>query len=195
MQQYEIRAAFDEQTITVYQAYDPAIAIPAVRAQRFVEPFSYNRMTWIKPSFLWLMYRSDWARSAGQTRILSIQILRSAWDDALSKAILSTPEPHVYADAATWRTALQHSDVRVQWDPERDIRLDKLPYRSIQVGIGPGLARAYASEWIVGIQDLTELSHRIHGLVSAGKSEAAADLLPPSAPYPATAAMRRALGM
>jgi len=54
----EIRADFDRTTIVVYQAYGAAIAKPALENQKFVSPFSFNRMTWIKPSFLWLMERS-----------------------------------------------------------------------------------------------------------------------------------------
>ena len=54
---YEIQAEYDDTSIVVYQAYSEAIALPAVRNNRFVAPFSVNRMTWIKPSFLWLMER------------------------------------------------------------------------------------------------------------------------------------------
>jgi hypothetical protein len=192
---YEIRATFDAETITVYQAYDPAIAAPAVKHQQLVAPFSYNRMTWIKPSFLWMMYRSDWAQSAGQTRILRIQIARTHWDTALSEAILSTPEAHVYPDAAAWRKALAKSSIRVQWDPERGLRNEKYNHRSIQVGIGPALARDYATQWIVSIEDLTPQVHRIHKLVLAHEFAQAEALLPPVAVYPATAQMRQALGM
>lgn len=49
---HEIRASYDRDGIVVYQAYSSAIADPALKAQRFVEPFSFGRMTWIKPSFL-----------------------------------------------------------------------------------------------------------------------------------------------
>ena len=49
---YEIRADSDRDTIAVYQAYSPAIADAALKAGRFVPPFSFHRMTWIKPSFL-----------------------------------------------------------------------------------------------------------------------------------------------
>ncbi|MDE3231051.1 MAG: DUF4291 family protein, partial [Chloroflexota bacterium] len=52
MGQRDIRADFDERSLVVYQAYRPEIAEAAVRAGRFVAPFSLNRMTWIKPSFL-----------------------------------------------------------------------------------------------------------------------------------------------
>lgn len=48
----EVRANYDDRTIVVYQAYREEIAAPAVQAQRFVAPFSFSRMTWIKPSFL-----------------------------------------------------------------------------------------------------------------------------------------------
>lgn len=58
----QIRATWDTTSITVYQAYDDAIADAAVRAQKFVAPFSFARMTWVKPSFLWMMERSGWAR-------------------------------------------------------------------------------------------------------------------------------------
>src|SRR5262249_6801183 len=54
---FEIRADFDARSIVVYQAFSSAIALPALEAQRLVPPFSFQRMTWIKPSFLWLMER------------------------------------------------------------------------------------------------------------------------------------------
>lgn len=74
---HEIRADFDATTIVVYQAYSPAIAEPAVEAQRFVAPFSMTRMPWVKPSFLWMMERSDWGRRVGQERILAVRITRA----------------------------------------------------------------------------------------------------------------------
>ena len=55
----QIRAVYDEETITVYQAYSSAIALAAVTEQRLsASPeFSGSRMTWIKPSWCWMMYR------------------------------------------------------------------------------------------------------------------------------------------
>lgn len=57
---FEIRADYNQHTITVYQAYNDAIADVAVRDGRFGASFSFNRMTWIKPSFMWMMERSNW---------------------------------------------------------------------------------------------------------------------------------------
>src|SRR5690242_19745638 len=79
----EIRADFDRETIVVYQAYRPEIAAAALKAGRFVAPFSFERMTWIKPSFLWLMARSNWGRKRGQECTLAIRISRNGWDRSL----------------------------------------------------------------------------------------------------------------
>lgn len=67
----QVRATWTEATITVYQAYPAEIAGPAVAAGRFVPPFKRERMTWIKPSFRWMMYRSGWATKPGQERVLN----------------------------------------------------------------------------------------------------------------------------
>ncbi len=78
-----VRAACTAGTITVYQAYSPAIADPAVRAGTFVAPFSRQRMTWIKPSFGWMLHRCGWGHKPGQERILAIEISRSGFEWAL----------------------------------------------------------------------------------------------------------------
>jgi hypothetical protein len=67
---HQVRAVFTEKTITVYHAYPAGIAVPALKASTFVAPFKRTRMTWIKPSFLWMMYRSGWATKTDQERIL-----------------------------------------------------------------------------------------------------------------------------
>ncbi|MEU3772241.1 DUF4291 domain-containing protein [Streptomyces sp. NPDC032472] len=171
---YEIRAAYDGQTITVYQAYAPAIAEPALAAGRFVPPFSFHRMTWIKPSFLWLMHRSNWARKAGQERILAVRITREGWEEALAQGVLTTSDPAAVAAAA----------VHVQWDPERSLRGAALNHYSIQVGIGRGLIRTFAEDWVVELTDLTARARRIGELVQSGRAAQAQRLLPPERPYP-----------
>jgi hypothetical protein len=125
--QFQIRARYDDSTISVYQAYGDSIADPALKAQRLVPPFSFERMTWIKPSFLWMMYRSEWAQSAGQERILELRIKRKDWEAALREAILTTPERHVFKDAREWRTKLAEARIRVQWDPERSLKKSASP--------------------------------------------------------------------
>ena len=56
MNQNTIRAVYGEHTIRVYQAYSDPIADAALAHGTFVSPpFKMERMTWIKPSFLWMM--------------------------------------------------------------------------------------------------------------------------------------------
>jgi hypothetical protein len=180
----EIRADFDRETIVVYQAFNEGIADAAIAAGRFVSPFSFGRMTWIKPSFLWLMERSGWAQKANQTRILAVRIRRSAWDNALAQAVLTSYAPGVHFSAEAWRAEFKTAPVHVQWDPERSIHGKKLEHRSIQVGIGRTLVEQYASEWIVDVIDLTPLTAKIRRLRQDGENAKAKSHLPKERVYP-----------
>ena len=195
MDEFEIRADYDERTIVVYQAYRAEIARGAVERQRFVPPFSLNRMTWIKPSFLWMMERCGWARKAGQEYVLAVRITRAGWEEALAQAVLTTPRAGVYADAGEWRRALDSAPVRVQWDPERTLDGKNQPQRSIQVGLSRAIIGRYVNEWTVAIGDVTPLVKRIDALRRAGERERARALLPHERVYPVSDALRRRLGM
>ena len=188
---HEIRADHDRETLVVYQAYAPAIAEPALAAQRFVTPFSFGRMTWIKPSFLWLMHRSNWGRKAGQERILAVRIRRTGWDEALSLAVLTSPEAAVFRSPDAWTKAFAAAKVHVQWDTERNLRGGALPFYSIQIGIGRDLIRAYAESWIVSIEDRTPLVRKMYQQIQAGHADGAARLLPKERPYPVEPAIGR----
>lgn len=189
----EIRADYDRDTIVVYQAYADGIADPALAAGRFVAPFSFGRMTWIKPSFLWLMGRSSWGRSSGQERILAVRITRAGWDEALASAVLTSYEPRVHGDRDTWEKAFAAAPVHVQWDPERSLRGAKLDHRSIQVGVGRQRIERYVQEWIVGLEDLTQRVRKMRDLLDRGHADAAERLLPPERPYDVSPEVRRAL--
>ena len=67
-QERKIYAKFDDKTIRVYQAYNNVIADEAIKLGTFGEHFSLTRMTWIKPSFLWMMYRCGWTEKENQER-------------------------------------------------------------------------------------------------------------------------------
>jgi len=129
--QHSIRAGYDRDTIVVYQAYARVIADAALAAGRFVAPFSFHRMTWIKPSFLWLMHRSNWGQKSGQERVLAIRIKRSGWERALSLAVLTSFEPAVFASPDEWAARFALAHVHLQWDTERSLRGAGLPYSSM----------------------------------------------------------------
>lgn len=192
---HEIRADYDATSIVVYQAYRREIALPAVQHNRFVPPFSLNRMTWIKPSFLWMMERSNWGQKLGQEHILAVRITRLGWEDALSQAVLTTFEPGVYRDYDDWRRQLDTAAVHVQWDPERTLRGASLPYRSIQVGLSRHIIQRYVAEWTVEIRDITPLVRKLSTLIQSGKASHAQDLLPSARVYPLPTPTAHRLGM
>ncbi|MCF4140084.1 DUF4291 domain-containing protein [Streptomyces sp. Tue 6430] len=183
--QRRIRAVHTESTVTVYQAYPPEIGVPAARDGRFPAAWKRDRMTWIKPSFLWMMYRCGWGAKAGQETVLAVDITRDGFEWALRHACLSSYVREVHADHATWQRRLKRAPTRVQWDPERDLHLQPLPYRSLQLGLAGEAARRYADEWTVAVRDVTPLAREIRGHVTGGDLDAAARLLPPERPYPA----------
>ncbi|MER5610476.1 DUF4291 domain-containing protein [Streptomyces sp. NPDC002215] len=182
--QYEIRAQHTDTTVTVYQAYSPLIGGPAVRDGRFPEAWKRDRMTWIKPSFLWMMYRCGWGLKEGQETVLAVEITREGFDWALEHAELSHYVRGVHPDRTTWQRDLRRAPARVQWDPERDLHLNRLPYRSLQLGLSGEASRRYADEWTVSIRDVTPLARQIRQLVCDGRLDEAAALLPHESPYP-----------
>lgn len=86
----EIRASYTDETIRVYQAYNRIIANEAVERGTFGSSFKMDRMTWIKPSFLWMMYRCGWATKENQECVLAIDIKREAFDYLVNNAVMST---------------------------------------------------------------------------------------------------------
>ncbi|KAF7595960.1 hypothetical protein BBP40_004106 [Aspergillus hancockii] len=183
-----IRAKYTATSITVYQAYAPDIADAAIIAQKFVPPFRRQRMTWIKPSFLWMAYRSGWATKTHQERVLAIEMTREGFEWALEHSCLSheTHDPE-------WRERLRSSPVRVQWDPERDLSLRPLDYRAIQIGLGGQAVDQYVDEWIISIADVTDTMKGISQYLADGEFEAARACLPEERMYPISEELRTGL--
>ena len=179
----QIRAIHDERTIRVYQAYSDAIADSALAQGTFVSPpFKMDRMTWIKPSFLWMMYRAGWGmKDPGQARILAIDISREGFEWALTHSCPSHPGESM--TKGEWLHTKENSPVRIQWDPERDLHLQPQTHRSIQIGLSKQAVDLYAQKWIQRISDVTPLAHRIHKLIRANTLNEARLLLPQEVPY------------
>ena len=151
-----IYAVFDEKTIRVYQAYNNEIADEALKLGRFGSKFSLTRMTWIKPSFLWMMSRSGWATKQGQERILAIDLKREGFDEIVKNAVLSSFREVSDLSKEEWKEKLENSEVRCQWDPDRDIYGNLIGRRAIQLGIKGETVRKYINDWIVNITDITD---------------------------------------
>jgi len=195
MSAYEIRADYDDRSIIVYQAYPKAIALPAVQNNQFVPPFLLHRMTWIKPSFLWLMERSNWGLKSGQEMILAIRITREGWEEALSQAVLTSYDPRIYRHYDEWAAQFEKAWVHVQWDLERTLRGKSLPVNSIQVGLSRYIIEKYVTKWTIEIQDATPLVRKIYGLLQQGQEAKAKGFLPKERVYPLNQALAQRIGI
>lgn len=177
----EIRASYTNETIRVYQAYNKIIANEAVMKGTFGSSFKMDRMTWIKPSFLWMMYRCGWATKVNQECVLAIDMKREAFDYLVTNAVMSTYQEGMYGSHEEWKRLIHSSDIRIQWDPERDIYGNPLKYRSLQLGLRGEAVKKYVDAWIVNIADITDLVIELRCLISQKKDISA--LLPKERVY------------
>jgi Domain of unknown function (DUF4291) len=151
-----ILAQFDDDSVVVYQAYRPAIGHFAAKNGFFGGEFSLSRMSWIKPNFLWMMYRCGWASKEGQEVVLAVRLKRSAFDEILRLAVHSSFVPEIYENELAWKVAVGRSDVRLQWDPDHDPYGATVERRAIQLGLRGEVLARYAKEWLLGIEDVSE---------------------------------------
>ncbi|ORX46094.1 hypothetical protein DM01DRAFT_1386353 [Hesseltinella vesiculosa] len=164
-----ILAHADQDSVVVYQAFHAAIATYAARHQTFIGAPGYKetRMTWIKPNFLWMNYRSGWGhKDKNQTHTLAIRLTRTFFDalcnDAMSTKIKTTGE----------------CPVRVQWDPDYTANLEperilSVHRRAIQLGLrgvaSHRLARADKAD-VLSIEDITDYVKEMHQRLTLAKS-------------------------
>ena len=152
----EIFAKYNKKTIRIYQAYNDEIAHEAVKLQNFGKNFSTERMTWIKPSFLWLMNRSNWGTKKNQENILAIDVYRDFFDSLLEKAVLTSPDSKLY-DGKQWEKNFGETDVYCQWDTDRGINGNPLGRYAVQIGIKGNALRDFLERGIFSIEDITPL--------------------------------------
>jgi hypothetical protein len=150
-----ILAQYDEETIIVYQAYRSSIGRFVVDNGWFGGDFKYSRMSWVKPNFLWMMYRSDWGTAEGQETVLAIRLRRAIFDSLLLQAVPSTFNPSQFESEAAWRKAIERSEVRLQWDPDHGPTSEPCERRAIQLGLRGQALEDYGKREIVEIIDLT----------------------------------------
>lgn len=185
-----ILAQFDSESVVVYQAYKPSIGQHAARHATFGPDFSMRRMTWIKPNFLWMMYRCGWGTKVDQEVTLAIRVSRTFFDTLLQNAVASSFEASWHADAAEWSAAVESSDVRLQWDPDHDPRGAPLARRAIQLGIRGATLEQYVRDAIVAVDDVSDFVAAQRQAALSGAWEALET--PVERPYPVQDAKTRA---
>jgi Domain of unknown function (DUF4291) len=146
----------DETSIVVYQAYKKSIAEFAISTQTLGGPdFSYNRMSWIKPNFLWMMFRCGWAEKENQEAVLAITISKTFFIEILKNSVISSFNADYHDNHDTWKNELNLKSVRLQWDPDHDPFGNKASRRAIQLGLKGELLEKFGTDEIISIKDVT----------------------------------------
>jgi len=166
-----ILAQFDAETVVVYQAYRPAIGRFAAEHGSFGGDFSYTRMSWVKPNFLWMMYRSGWGTKENQEVTLALRVRRAFFDSLLAAAVPSSWDREQFAAEEDWSRAVGRSSVRLQWDPDHHPSGAKLERRAIQLGLRGEVLEAFGRRELVEVIDLSEfVAEQRARLLSGGVS-------------------------
>lgn len=153
---HHIMAQYDDEKIIVYQSYRKEIGEFAIKNQYFGGAFSLERMTWIKPNFLWMMYRNGWGIKDGQEYVLAIHLKMEAFKRYLENAVYSTYNDRSEISREEWQNQIKESSVRLQWDPDHDPFGIKQQRRAIQIGLRNEFTRSFAKDDILLIENISD---------------------------------------
>ena len=112
-------------------------------------------MSWIKPNFLWMMYRSAWGTKEGQEITLGLRLRRGFFDCLLAQAVASSWDPSDQIAQDEWEAAIARSDVRLQWDPDHDPHGKAVSRRAIQLGLRGAALDAFGKRELLEVIDMT----------------------------------------
>ena len=166
----QIDCEFDDEGVFFYQAFCDEIADYAITNQKFGgDKFNTERMTWIKPSFGWMLYRSGYGKKSGQNRVLKIKLPHATVSYILSNC--SCVEADWHGDD---KNKCSHGNI--QWDPARDLfnvekkePMKMIHKRAIQIGLSHSLSKYY-NDNIISITDVTNLAHLIYDVHNTKKN-------------------------
>lgn len=155
----QVIAQKEDDNMIVYQAFNPAIAAYAIANQKFGgDHYSFTRMSWIKPGFLWMMHRAGWSLKENQERILAITISISCFKEILKQATISSFNSDLFATKQDWVAELEQTEVRLQWDPDHDPFGKRQERKAIQIGMKGLMLKRFCAEYILKIEDITDFA-------------------------------------
>ena len=125
-------------------------------------------MTWIKPSFAWVLYRSGYGKKdINQKRILKLKLRHDDFSSLVSRCTFGRNNSVV-------------GEGRIQWDPERDLYAAEwhekhgcwypkrcTETRAIQIGLKGSMSEEYVG-CVVKIEDVTELANLVGEVHTSG---------------------------
>lgn len=164
-----IMAQTTDEYIIVYQAYKKSIGKYAAENQHFGGDFSFTRMSWIKPNFLWMMYRSGWGTKLGQETTLAIFLKKDYFFHIVENAFPSTNTTDLAH--ALWKEKIAKTNVRLQWDPDHDPYGNKVERRAIQLGLRHEYLAPFKGEGIIRIEDISSFVAEQRKHIDSGNIE------------------------
>ena len=154
--QRQILASYDSEGIFVYQAFKPSITEEALRKGTYGNGINLETMTSIKHSIGRKLYRSVYATKHRQESILKIKLTHQGFQEILKQAIPTSFDRDIFESERDWKRSLDNSEVRYQWDPDRDLSLRRLEHRALQLGIRGSVVKNYVNNWILEIEEVTQ---------------------------------------
>lgn len=119
-----------------------------------------------------MMYRSGYGtKDEGQARVLAIRMKHEHFQTLLEQATVTGHSNAVLTPEESQRP------VRVQWDPERNHKLEVLPFRSIQIGIGGEMSKTWADRYVDSIEEVTDKAHALKRIVEEKSEIGEAELI------------------
>jgi hypothetical protein len=171
-----------DEFIVIYQAYNKQIVDYATSNQKLGgNHYSFNRMSWIKPNFLWMMYRCGWAEKENQENVIAIWIKKSDFETILDNAVYSSFQENIYKSREQWKSELEQKEVRLQWNPDHDPFGNKQERRAIQLGLKGNILKTFGEEMIQKIENITDFVKSQKHFVS--KNEIENLIVPTERPY------------
>lgn len=168
-----IIAQFSEDAVFVYQAFNEQIAAYAVAHQRFGGPgYDFDRTTWLKPSFLWMMHYSGWAKNENQEHVLAIRLSRSGFNEMLQQADLICDKGRCTPAQLEATIAGNPARILLRWEPYHDLVGKVTEREAVMIGLRGEAMRQYNEKWIEEIQDITQFVKEQQDLVANGKMDA-----------------------
>ena len=153
----------EQDNIILYQAFNSQITQYAMSNQKFGgQNYSFNRMSWIKPGFLWMMYRAGWASKENQQHILAITLPIVHFKKILAQATITSYNAQLFATAEEWKSELEKTEIRLQWDPDHDPFGTKEKRKAIQIGMKGEMLKKFCTEWLIKIEDITDFVKNEH---------------------------------
>lgn len=156
-----------------------------------------------------MMYRAGYSyKDSNQERILALKMKHEDFTRFLERAVLATENPvdpksetaHEGRTGGANKTQAQDGDVKVQWDPERSVRLGRLDFRSIQIGVRGATRTQWIEDWIVSIEDVTEKAKALKAILDelpdiSEQELLDRDVLPRETPFEVSEPLQQVLGM